>query len=253
MAVASYGSATTTSGVVRIVKDLDSDLTDRHVLVVEDIVDSGLTLSYLRRSLLARRPGQPRGVRAARQRRTPAGQAGPASTSGSTSPRTSSWATGSTWPSATATCPTSGSIRAPSPSTEPHPGSRCTGSVPVTVDRDRVERLVGELLEAIGEDPERDGLLATPRRVAAMYEELFVGDRRRSRELSHGHVRGGARRDGHGARHPLRVAVRAPHDAVHGQGARGLHPRRRRPGDGVVEAGPPRRRPTPGGCRSRSG
>ena len=56
MAVASYGSATSTSGVVRIVKDLDSDLTDRHVLVVEDIVDSGLTLSYLRRSLLARHP-----------------------------------------------------------------------------------------------------------------------------------------------------------------------------------------------------
>jgi hypoxanthine phosphoribosyltransferase len=56
MAVASYGSATTTSGVVRIVKDLDSDLTGRHVLVVEDIVDSGLTLSYLRRSLLARQP-----------------------------------------------------------------------------------------------------------------------------------------------------------------------------------------------------
>jgi len=56
MAVASYGSATSTSGVVRIVKDLDSDLTDRHVLVVEDIVDSGLTLSYLRRSLLARQP-----------------------------------------------------------------------------------------------------------------------------------------------------------------------------------------------------
>lgn len=56
MAVASYGSATTTSGVVRIVKDLDCDLTDRHVLVVEDIVDSGLTLSYLRRSLMARQP-----------------------------------------------------------------------------------------------------------------------------------------------------------------------------------------------------
>jgi hypoxanthine phosphoribosyltransferase len=56
MAVASYGSATTTSGVVRIVKDLDSDLTDRHVLVVEDIVDSGLTLSYIRRNLLARHP-----------------------------------------------------------------------------------------------------------------------------------------------------------------------------------------------------
>jgi hypoxanthine phosphoribosyltransferase len=56
MAVASYGSATTTSGVVRIVKDLDSDLTDRHVVVVEDIVDSGLTLSYIRRNLLARHP-----------------------------------------------------------------------------------------------------------------------------------------------------------------------------------------------------
>lgn len=56
MAVASYGSATRTSGVVRIVKDLDLDLTGRHVLLVEDIVDSGLTLSYLRRNLLARRP-----------------------------------------------------------------------------------------------------------------------------------------------------------------------------------------------------
>jgi hypoxanthine phosphoribosyltransferase len=56
MAVASYGSATKTSGVVRIVKDLDLDLTDRDVLVVEDIVDSGLTLSYLRRNLLARNP-----------------------------------------------------------------------------------------------------------------------------------------------------------------------------------------------------
>jgi hypoxanthine phosphoribosyltransferase len=56
MAVASYGSATKTSGVVRIVKDLDLDLADRHVLVVEDIVDSGLTLSYLRRNLLARNP-----------------------------------------------------------------------------------------------------------------------------------------------------------------------------------------------------
>jgi hypoxanthine phosphoribosyltransferase len=56
MAVASYGTATRTSGVVRIVKDLDLDLTGRDVLVVEDIVDSGLTLSYLRRNLLARNP-----------------------------------------------------------------------------------------------------------------------------------------------------------------------------------------------------
>lgn len=56
MAVASYGSATTTSGVVRIVKDLDADLTGRHVLLVEDIVDSGLTLSFVRRNLAARNP-----------------------------------------------------------------------------------------------------------------------------------------------------------------------------------------------------
>jgi hypoxanthine phosphoribosyltransferase len=56
MAVSSYGSATRTSGVVRIVKDLDVDLTDRHVVIVEDIVDSGLTLQYLRRNLRARGP-----------------------------------------------------------------------------------------------------------------------------------------------------------------------------------------------------
>ena len=56
MAVASYGTGTSTSGVVRIVKDLDTDLTGRDVLIVEDIVDSGLTLSYLRRNLLARQP-----------------------------------------------------------------------------------------------------------------------------------------------------------------------------------------------------
>ena len=56
MAVSSYGTATKTSGVVRIVKDLDADLTGRHVILVEDIVDSGLTLSYLQRGLLAREP-----------------------------------------------------------------------------------------------------------------------------------------------------------------------------------------------------
>jgi hypoxanthine phosphoribosyltransferase len=56
MAVASYGSSTKTSGIVRIVKDLDIDLTDRHVLIVEDIVDSGLTLRWLRRNLASRNP-----------------------------------------------------------------------------------------------------------------------------------------------------------------------------------------------------
>ena len=56
MAVASYGNATKSSGVVRIVKDLDLDLSGRHVLIVEDIIDSGLTLAYLRKNLLARNP-----------------------------------------------------------------------------------------------------------------------------------------------------------------------------------------------------
>jgi hypoxanthine phosphoribosyltransferase len=54
--VSSYGTATKTSGIVRIVKDLDVDLVDRHVLIVEDIVDSGLTLSYLRKGLSAQNP-----------------------------------------------------------------------------------------------------------------------------------------------------------------------------------------------------
>ena len=56
MAVSSYGSSTRTSGVVRIVKDLDADLTDRHVILVEDIIDSGLTLNYLRKNLASRNP-----------------------------------------------------------------------------------------------------------------------------------------------------------------------------------------------------
>ncbi len=56
MAVSSYGSSTSSSGVVRILKDLDRDIVDKHVLVVEDIVDSGLTLSWLLRNLQTRSP-----------------------------------------------------------------------------------------------------------------------------------------------------------------------------------------------------
>ena len=56
MAVSSYGSATRTSGVVRILKDLDHEIEGEHVIVVEDIIDSGLTLSYLMRNLEAREP-----------------------------------------------------------------------------------------------------------------------------------------------------------------------------------------------------
>lgn len=56
MAVSSYGSGTRSSGVVRIIKDLDTDLTGRHVLVVEDIIDTGLTLSWLVANLRSRGP-----------------------------------------------------------------------------------------------------------------------------------------------------------------------------------------------------
>ncbi len=56
MAVSSYGSGTTSSGVVRILKDLDKDITGKDVLVVEDIIDSGLTLSWLLRNLRSRGP-----------------------------------------------------------------------------------------------------------------------------------------------------------------------------------------------------
>ena len=56
MAVSSYGSGTKSSGVVRILKDLDRDITGRHVLIVEDIIDSGLTLSWLLRNLASRGP-----------------------------------------------------------------------------------------------------------------------------------------------------------------------------------------------------
>jgi hypoxanthine phosphoribosyltransferase len=56
MAVSSYGSSTSSSGVVRILKDLDRDIANQHVLVVEDIIDSGLTLSWLLRNLRSRGP-----------------------------------------------------------------------------------------------------------------------------------------------------------------------------------------------------
>jgi hypoxanthine phosphoribosyltransferase len=57
MAVSSYGSSTDSSGVVRILKDLDAPIVGRYVLIVEDIIDSGLTLQYLVRNLRARSPG----------------------------------------------------------------------------------------------------------------------------------------------------------------------------------------------------
>lgn len=56
MAVSSYGSQTHSSGVVRILKDLDEAIADKHVLLVEDVIDSGLTLAYVLKNLLAREP-----------------------------------------------------------------------------------------------------------------------------------------------------------------------------------------------------
>lgn len=56
MAVSSYGAATKSSGVVRIVKDIETDLSGRDVIIVEDVVDSGLTLAYLKKYLMARQP-----------------------------------------------------------------------------------------------------------------------------------------------------------------------------------------------------
>src|SRR5687768_541408 len=56
MAVSSYGSSTSSSGVVRILKDLDRDIADRNVVIVEDIIDSGLTLSWLLKNLQSRKP-----------------------------------------------------------------------------------------------------------------------------------------------------------------------------------------------------
>ena len=69
MAISSYGAASDSSGVVRILKDLDIPIEDRHVLVVEDIIDSGLTLSYLMRNLHRPPSRHARGVRAAHEAR----------------------------------------------------------------------------------------------------------------------------------------------------------------------------------------
>ena len=156
MAVSSYGSATRTSGVVRIVKDLDVDLADRHVLVVEDIVDSGLTLSYLQRYLLARAPGQPRGLRPAGEGRASSAPSSTSATSGFTSRPSSWWATASTSPSATATS---------GPSTPTTDAAVAEGVRPPGERRHR-PRSSGPSARCstrIGEDPDRDGLLETPR------------------------------------------------------------------------------------------
>ena len=93
MAVSSYGSATDSSGVVRILKDLDTAIEGRHVLIVEDIVDSGLTLQYLLAQSRRAQSGLAGGVRAADQARPAQGRAPDHVTSASRSPTVSPSAT----------------------------------------------------------------------------------------------------------------------------------------------------------------
>ena len=159
MAVSSYGSATKTSGVVRIVKDLDSELEGRHVLVVEDIIDSGLTLNYLRRYLTARAAQERGDLRPPGEGGRAAGRTRPALHRLHHSGRVR------------------GRLRARRGRAVPEPAGdpSIQGSRSVSVDVERVRAAVHEILVAIGEDPERDGLVATPARVASMYEELFSG------------------------------------------------------------------------------
>ena len=105
MAISSYGSGTESSGVVRILKDLDAPIAGRHVLVVEDIVDSGLTLSYLLGSLASRGPASLEicALLAKPDRRE---VDVPAATSASRSPTASSSGTGWTPTSSSAACRT---------------------------------------------------------------------------------------------------------------------------------------------------
>ena len=159
MAVSSYGSATKTSGVVRIVKDLDSELEGRHVLVVEDIIDSGLTLNYLRRYLTAR---QPKSVEICALLVKEGEQRVDLDLRyvGFTIPPEFVVGYGLDVAERYRNLPRRPPLRR---------------SRTVSVDVERVRAAVSELLSAIGEDPARDGLVATPDRVAAMYEELFAG------------------------------------------------------------------------------
>ena len=107
MAISSYGDATDSSGIVRILKDLDINIEGRDVLVVEDIIDSGLTLSYLIRNLESREPSTPRGLRPPDQAVAPRDRRPGAVCRASRSRTSSSSATASISPSGTGTCRTS--------------------------------------------------------------------------------------------------------------------------------------------------
>ena len=107
MAVSSYGNGAKSSGVVRILKDLSTDIRGRHVVIAEDIIDSGLTLKYLLKNLQSREPASLT-VAALMRKNTPAQADIPCRHIGWECPTTSSSsATASTLPSITATSPTS--------------------------------------------------------------------------------------------------------------------------------------------------
>ena len=126
MAVSSYGSGTQSSGVVRILKDLDTDLMGKDVLIVEDIIDSGLTLSWLKTNLESRGTASVEICTASASRRPPRSRS-TSSTSAMTSPTSSSWATAWTTPRSTATWTSSAPWRRTSTSRsftrwQPRPG-----------------------------------------------------------------------------------------------------------------------------------
>ena len=125
MAISSYGSGTKSSGVVRILKDLDTDISGRDVLVVDEIIDTGLTLSWLTSNLSSR---QPASVEICTLLRKPEALAMPVSVKyvGWASPTSSSSATAWTTASATGTCATS----APWPLTSTPEAARRAGDPP---------------------------------------------------------------------------------------------------------------------------
>ena len=166
---------------MRIVKDLDLDLTDRHVLIVEDIIDSGLTLAYLRKNLRRREPASLEVcallVQEARRHVDPALRY-----VGFRIPPDFVVGYGLDGPSATATSPTSVRCRRDRPGNRADQRRRPRRVAPRSDSTDArrstwraSQRAVREILDAIGEDPDRDGLLDTPARVARMYAEIFAG------------------------------------------------------------------------------
>lgn len=108
MAISSYGNGAKSSGVVRILKDLSSQIEGRHVIVAEDILDSGLTLTYLLKNLSSRQPASIE-VATLLRKKTLAQAKIDCNISVSSAPMSSSWATGWTMRSGIATCPTSAS------------------------------------------------------------------------------------------------------------------------------------------------